>query len=195
MSDRRELAQLDPYVLGQRLQEARTRRGLTQQEAADWLTVARTTITAIEKGERRIRPHELVKLAQFYGTQVSELVRQRPPAESFAVQFRTFLRREDQPDRELDEAAAEFQRLCEDYLALEELCGLKVGEAQTLVSLARTRQQPKEKLPLHYQRLAVAAFQQGKLSEGQLARYLRTSRVEAREIVQRLGSLEQHSLV
>ena len=45
-----------PRVLGQRLQEARRARGLTQQDVADSLELARTTITALEKGERRIRP-------------------------------------------------------------------------------------------------------------------------------------------
>ena len=46
------LNQLDPKALGQRLQEARKARGFTQQQIADKLGVARTTLIAIEKGER-----------------------------------------------------------------------------------------------------------------------------------------------
>ena len=44
---------IEPRRLGGRLQEARAARGLTQQDLADVLGLARTTITAIEKGERR----------------------------------------------------------------------------------------------------------------------------------------------
>ena len=45
---------VDPRVLGQRLQDARRARGLTQQEVADSLELARTTVTALEK---RGAPH------------------------------------------------------------------------------------------------------------------------------------------
>ena len=113
---------VDPRVLAARLQDARTRRGLTQQAAADHLGMARTTIVAMEKGERRLRPDELIKLAEFYAVPVSDLVRTRPQAEHFTVQFRTLLRREDEPNQELLEAAHEFERLCEDYVELERLC-------------------------------------------------------------------------
>ena len=41
---------VEPRRLGRRLQEARVARGLTQQDLADSLGLARTTITAIEKG-------------------------------------------------------------------------------------------------------------------------------------------------
>ena len=50
-----ETLALDPRALGRRLQEARKARGLTQQDAAESLAVARTTITAIEKGDRQAR--------------------------------------------------------------------------------------------------------------------------------------------
>ena len=74
-----------PGILGQGLQKARRARGLTQQEVADSLELARTTVTALEKGERRIRPDELISLAGLYGRQVSTFVgsrvspNQRPP--------------------------------------------------------------------------------------------------------------------
>ena len=43
---------IDMRELGKELQQARIKRGLTQEEAAKIIEVARTTITAIEKGER-----------------------------------------------------------------------------------------------------------------------------------------------
>ena len=59
--DKHLLTSIDPAIIGERLAEARRARGLTQQQAAEFLDVARTTITAMEKGERRPRAVELVK--------------------------------------------------------------------------------------------------------------------------------------
>jgi DNA-binding XRE family transcriptional regulator len=44
---------IDPQTLGARLQEARKARGLTQDTVAATMEMARTTVVAIEKGERR----------------------------------------------------------------------------------------------------------------------------------------------
>ncbi len=112
---------LDPRDLGHRLQEARKARGWTQQQAAAQLGVARTTLTAIEKGERRIQPDELLRLASSYGRSVGELLRRGGPIEAFAVQFRATLAPGAPESPASDADQAEFQRLCEDYLALEEL--------------------------------------------------------------------------
>lgn len=116
------LQTLDPREFGRRLQEARKARGWTQQQAADQLGVARTTLTAIEKGERRIQPTELIQLAALYGRSVGELLRRGEPVETFAVQFRATHAPGAPPQEELAAYQGEFQRLCEDYLALEELC-------------------------------------------------------------------------
>src|SRR5450756_1618830 len=77
------LRALDPKEIGRRLQEARKARGRTQQEAAEHLSVARTTITAIEKGERRIQASELVQLAALYGRSIGEFLRRGMHAEPF----------------------------------------------------------------------------------------------------------------
>ena len=61
--DKDALHSIDPRAIGQRLRDGRKARGLTQQDAADHLGVARTTITAIEQGQRRIQPAELIDLA------------------------------------------------------------------------------------------------------------------------------------
>lgn len=113
---------LDPREFGRRLQEARKARGWTQQLAADQLGVARTTLTAIEKGERRIQPTELMRLASAYGRSVGELLRRGEPAEAFAVQLRATLGPDAPAHEEIAPYQVEFQRLCEDYLALEDLC-------------------------------------------------------------------------
>ncbi len=116
------LSAIDPRELGRRLQEARRARRQTQQDAAAHLGVARTTITAIEKGERRIRPSELARLALFYGRSVGELLRPSPPGEPFTVQLRAVLAPGMEVQEEIDSGMAEFERLCLDYLELERIC-------------------------------------------------------------------------
>jgi hypothetical protein len=49
------------------------------------------------------------------------------------------------------------------------------------------------RLPAHYRRLAVVAYEQGRISEGELARFLRCTRVEAREVVAELTSSSEVS--
>src|SRR5688572_6166885 len=111
----------NPRVTGRRLQDARKARGLTQQEAADRLNVARTTLTAIEKGERRVQPSELMQLAVLYGRTVNELLRHSEPVDAFTLRFRHGPSSTGISQTEVKAAKGEFQRLCEDYLELEQM--------------------------------------------------------------------------
>lgn len=126
-----EMQSIDPRALGRRLQEARKARGLTQQDAADSLELARTTITALEKGDRQTRPSELIRLASLYGKRVSDFVGPKEPIADFAAQFRTAAARArcDDIRGEMGEALREFQDLCEDYLFLEQLSAVKSASA------------------------------------------------------------------
>jgi len=115
------LEQVDPRTLGLRLQEARKAAGLTQQDVADQIGMARTTVVAIEKGERRIVPHELLQLASLYGRSVSSLVSKRIITESLVTQFRA-AQRETGPG--FDQATEELQKRAEDYIELERIAGV-----------------------------------------------------------------------
>jgi Zn-dependent peptidase ImmA (M78 family)/transcriptional regulator with XRE-family HTH domain len=115
------LDDLDPRSLGATLRLAREDRGWTQERVAQHLGVARTTIVAIEKGERRVKPEELVELATLYGRRVSSLLQRGSPAEGFAVQLRGTLPPATPIESELLPCIQEFQSLCEDYRQLEEL--------------------------------------------------------------------------
>lgn len=115
------LDKLDMRKLGRELQQARTKRGLKQAEAAQVLDVARTTITAIEKGERRIKADELIKLARAYGRQVNDFIRQRPQIEPFQVQFRGPSLRTEEEDSEISKSVDELEELSRDYLELEQI--------------------------------------------------------------------------
>lgn len=109
--------------LGKRLQEARQKRGLTQEDAAKILDVARTTITAIEKGERRLKASELIRLARAYGRQVSDFVRQRPAIESLQVQFRGPASLSQEDREAIAPQIGVFEEYCRDYLELENIAG------------------------------------------------------------------------
>ncbi len=111
---------IDGHALGAQLRETREARGWTQKRVADRLRIARTTLVAIEKGERRLKPDELIELARLYGRQVSELLQRRAPADGFSVQLRSTLG--SSTDSELAAPIEEFQLLCEDYARLEEIC-------------------------------------------------------------------------
>lgn len=113
---------IDPRELGKRLQAARKASGRTQQDAAEELKVARTTMTAIESGSRRLQVAELARLALLYGRSVGELLRPGVAAEGFLVQLRAALDASVQEAPGEEVPLLEFQAHCEDYVALEQLC-------------------------------------------------------------------------
>ena len=65
--------------------------------------------------------------------------------------------------------------------------GFKVEEAKGLIGLAAVRPDD-QLLPTRYRYLAVEAFVGGRITEGQLARFMRVDRLSARSLVQQLGS-------
>jgi Zn-dependent peptidase ImmA (M78 family)/DNA-binding XRE family transcriptional regulator len=115
------LEKIDPRILGTRLQEARRARGFTQQDVADEMEMARTTVVAIEKGERRLGAEELIGFAKLYGRSVSRLLNQTELAAEFVPQFRQGWRDEFSQTPELEAVGYELQKFAEDYVELEKL--------------------------------------------------------------------------
>ena len=110
----------NPVELANRLREARIQSGLRQEDAAEKLGVARTTVINIEKAARKLRPAELITLAELYGRPLHELLRPSSPPETLTVQFRL------SPSQRAEDLtpAPRFEgleRLCDDYLELERL--------------------------------------------------------------------------
>jgi len=62
--------------------------------------------------------------------------------------------------------------------------GFRPESAKRALNLAGRETAKVEPYPIRYKYLAVMAYRKGEISEGQLARYLRTDRVSAREIVE-----------
>ena len=118
------LEKIDPKILGARLQEARRARGFTQQDVAEEMDMARTTVVAIEKGERRILPDELIKLAGLYGQSVSKLLNRTTATQDFVPQFRYTWRKDFEQTPDLERVSFNLQQLSEDYAELEQINGI-----------------------------------------------------------------------
>jgi Zn-dependent peptidase ImmA (M78 family)/transcriptional regulator with XRE-family HTH domain len=118
--------ELDPRILGQRIAEARKSRGKTQEEVAEFLGYSRPTYIAIEKGERTVKPDEIIKLASFFGRKVNELVRPGEPVTDLQPHLRAVadkMKTGDEFQAQLNAAIDQLQALAEDYLELERLMG------------------------------------------------------------------------
>lgn len=96
------MATLDQVELGERLRIARTTAGQTQEESAQALGLARTTMVAIERGERPLRAQELMTLARLYGTSVNALLRKEAVHVDLVAQFRRPLGRHVEAGEEVD---------------------------------------------------------------------------------------------
>ena len=116
----------DPMKIGQRLQVERKARGLTQHDLANLLGVARTTVVAVEKGERALQSSEIAILSAAWKTSVSDLVRERPVVEPIAPQLRAAAPSKILSQADVDgvnDAAEALRKLGESYLELETLVG------------------------------------------------------------------------
>lgn len=110
-----------PADAGERLRIAREIAKITQAAAASAIGVARTTIVAIEQGERRARMNELRQLAKLYGTSVNALLRQESVHVDLAPRFRKVVGSDDAAA----DAAALMAELAKAEVELENLLGVR----------------------------------------------------------------------
>jgi len=122
--------QVLPAETGERLRLARESAKITQAAAAQAIGVARTTIVAMEQGERRARTGELQQLARLYGTSVNALLRRESIHVDLAPRFRRMVGS--------DEAAAEAAELMADLAKAE-------VELENLLGIKRVRNYPPER--------------------------------------------------
>lgn len=116
------LDNIPPQEVGERLRIARETKGLTQAEAAGKIEVARTTLVAIEKGQRRIKINELQKLAQCYNTSVNALLRRESIHVDLVPRFRKLIKSTEDAS---SSAALLFTNLARAEIELEDLLGIK----------------------------------------------------------------------
>ena len=123
------LDQTLPADVGERLRIARESAGITQADAATVIEVARTTLVAIEQGQRRVRINELQSLARLYHTTVNALLRQEAVHVDLAPRFRR---------NSADTAATEAVQLMADLARAE-------VELENLLGVTRSRNDPPER--------------------------------------------------
>ena len=120
--------------VGRRLRIAREAAGMTQAHAAANIKVARTTLVAMEKGQRAVRFAELRPLARLYGTSVNALLRRESVYTDLVPRFRKL------PGSQ-DESSAEASRLLADLVRAE-------VELENLLGITHPRNDPPERVLL-----------------------------------------------
>ena len=122
---------LKSHDVGERLRIARVAAGITQADAAAGIDVARTTLIAIEKGQRRIQPDELRRLVRLYDTSVNAVLRRESVYVDLVPRFRKL-------STSTNEATEEAARLLADLVQAE-------VELENLLGIKRTRTYPPER--------------------------------------------------
>lgn len=112
---------LSPQDVGERLRVARETAKVTQAAAAAALDVARTTVVAIEQGQRRAKLDELQRLASLYGVSLNALLRR----EAVQVDLKPRFRRMGEQDDGVEGAVTLLTNLVQAELELEDLLGVQ----------------------------------------------------------------------
>ena len=110
-----------PALLG-RLRAARKAKRLTQQEVAEQLGVSRTTLVAIESGNRHLRFQELVDMASLYERSINQLLRPTPVTDDFVARFKASCAQALE-DVRVESGVALLQELADDYQEVERVAG------------------------------------------------------------------------
>ena len=115
-------SQLSPAHVGSRLRTAREAAGMTQAKAAALVGLARTSLVAVEKGERKARTRELQRLARAYRTTVNTILRREAAFVEFTPRFRKLT---SSAESHCSEAAELLERLVRAEVELESLLGVR----------------------------------------------------------------------
>lgn len=107
--------------LGDRLRLAREDAKVTQAAAAAVVGLARTTLVAIEQGQRRIRLAELQMFAGLYQKSINEILRRDAVQVNLLPQFRKL---SDAEDASVEDAVALLNDLVRAEVELEALLGI-----------------------------------------------------------------------
>jgi transcriptional regulator with XRE-family HTH domain len=134
--------------LAERLTDARKRAKLTQAKVADRIGVARTTIVAMEKGERKPSNRELVLLSEVLAISVHDLLRENFVRSQLSPRFRLAFGA-DRQSRPLAQAVDRLRALGTRYAELEQMLGLRRVPArlETLQTYRVDSDQPTPRCP------------------------------------------------
>lgn len=116
------LDNISPFEVGERLRLAREGVKFTQIAAAEQLGMARTTLVAIEKGQRQVRLNELQQFSKVYKTTINSLLRKEAVQVEMAPRFRKMGAA---LDTAADDAVSLLNLLVRAEVELENLLGVK----------------------------------------------------------------------
>jgi Zn-dependent peptidase ImmA (M78 family) len=122
---------LSDKEIGERLRLAREAAKLKQLEVAQAIEIARTTLVAIEQGQRRIKTDELQKLAALYGVSANSILRQESVHLDMVPRFRKL-------PQSGDSAIEDAARLLNDLVSAE-------VELENALGVRRVRNYPPER--------------------------------------------------
>jgi Zn-dependent peptidase ImmA (M78 family)/transcriptional regulator with XRE-family HTH domain len=105
--------------LGERIAQARKRLNKTQDQLAKGIGIARTTLVAMEKGERRPTSAELLKLSQELSVPLNELLREHTVVADASPRFRMGPRHT--KNDAVEEAVERLKALGRQYVELEQV--------------------------------------------------------------------------
>lgn len=113
---------LSDAVIGERLRLARESAKVTQASAAKTIEVARTTLVAIEQGQRRVKMDELQKLAAVYGTSANAILRREAVHLDMVPRFRKL---QETTDNAVEDSVQLLNALVRAEVELENMLGIE----------------------------------------------------------------------
>jgi len=116
---------IDPLILAERLTTARKKANITQETAANHLGISRPTFIAVEKGARRPKPDELMRLAELYGEPLHNLLRNESRPSALKPHLRSKLDECVGGQEELDNAVDLLSSYIDDYQYLENIMSVR----------------------------------------------------------------------
>ena len=114
---------MNAKTLGRRLRTARTLRGLSQQQVAQALGLARTAVTQLEAGNRSVSTLELTALSELYLYRVADFLQDTPDDDILVALHRVAPGLEQDPDTK--EQVVRCFHLCREGVMLEKLLGVE----------------------------------------------------------------------
>ena len=114
--------ELSAVQLGERLKMARETANITQDVAAKAARFARTTLVAIEKGQRSARLEEIQTLSQVYGVSANALMRKESVFIDLVPRFRSL---PETADSGIEQAARMLNDLVKAEVELENILGVQ----------------------------------------------------------------------
>ncbi len=105
-------------IIGRNLKSLREKRGLTQEEIADYLGISRPIISYYEIGDRPVSLTHLEKLADLFGVEVADLSSEEPLVGEASLAFA--FRKEGLSVSDL-QSVGNFQSVVRNYLKMKRL--------------------------------------------------------------------------